>query len=243
MNTSVAFLYLLLTFAPIIVAQQAGTGGLLTSGIPAQSEVIQLSVSDIKSGWWLRIRPDGSGYLDYGESPADGARIAPGKLNFPAAYNTTARLVSREPEGSHCFAVAFPRADEIRVMSYYLNDATVAAELFASALRHATPYEAESFKRILQSKPVPTRLSTSQTANPAFSMDFAPQSQSFPGKNPSVNNSDTARRSDAETTDSVPGTGLVFWRTSRWSFGFVATASVIVATILARWYRRKTKSN
>jgi len=249
MKAAVAILFLASLHGIVMGTEQAEAGLIAKPAIPARSEIADLLVR-CEGGWRLIIRPDGSGRLTCGSLPIDSAQIGAGKLNFNGIFDAVTRIASREPGPSDECSIVFSRATDSVGYPFYLNDSAVVAQLFASSLMHGDPNQPERFSETLKKFPLPTRLSTGQTASPIFSADFTGAAERN-GNNGSAsptsqgdssgrrNTFDTEQSSSSEKTNAILANSTPFWRSPRLAILLPVAGCVLIALIVRALFQKR----
>ena len=107
-------------------------------------------------GWWLEIRPDGSGRIGYGASPQHSAKIKPSTFDLPSTRRELETgLLPTKPTNAICVAVSFPEPEQTSVTSRYSIATGYIGSLFEIARDSInTNYVSKDFTEIwIQKKP------------------------------------------------------------------------------------------
>jgi hypothetical protein len=84
------------------------------------------------TGWWLKIKPDGSGEYGYGSS-FNIAHFATGTFNFEEIFNKLSATTFEDGNISEYCAVGLSKKDDIRPVGVYTKDKDLIRMIFELA--------------------------------------------------------------------------------------------------------------
>jgi hypothetical protein len=121
--------------------------------IPPFNQTRDIYLSSL-SGWYLRIDPDGGGYLQFGQGGGDGGRIAKGTFSFSEIYEKLAAQAKVAGDSHHELWVSFhDRRDPTGCVSRLWNNRDYMQSLMTLAFAKAQLFDRKREVEILQKHP------------------------------------------------------------------------------------------
>lgn len=105
----------------------------------------------VNSGWILRVRPDGSGRLQYGSGPTDGAIFAAGSIDFNKVF-TQLPEHGEDTGEKDTVAVSIQCRSDAKAISRSLSS-QAAGPLFVQAAEKARARDEVHFEQLRKSHP------------------------------------------------------------------------------------------
>jgi hypothetical protein len=134
-------------------------GGCSPTEVPLSDarRVDEIHISPFGSGWWFRLRQDGSVDAQFGSSAGDSATLPPGSVDFPAILKSCEWLIAmrRSPDGSRPkVQIGFRLHDGVVIGSVDVSDETAIRELLESFDGKWKCLIGPRFREILESHPM-----------------------------------------------------------------------------------------
>ncbi len=89
------------------------------------------------TGWWLDIKPDGSGRYGFGSSFAHSAYFASGTFRFDEIHNKLSATIFKDGNIREHFSVGLQKKGDTRTVGSYSKDKDLIRELFELAHKNS----------------------------------------------------------------------------------------------------------
>ena len=120
--------------------------------LPPLAEVSLIRVGT-PNGWWLSIRRNGSGSVNFGSGGGDVAAVNGRAFDFPAVYASLAAEVHPEGNMGDSFSIAFLRSNGGATVSQFSDRADIVGALFSTAREHWLPVNKQRFEELWSTQP------------------------------------------------------------------------------------------
>ena len=89
------------------------------------------------TGWWLDIKPDGSGQYGYGSSFPQSAYFASGTFRFKEIFNKLSATTFKDGNISEHCSIGLPKKGDTNTVGVYSKDKDLIRELFELAHKNS----------------------------------------------------------------------------------------------------------
>jgi hypothetical protein len=107
--------------------------------VPPLKQLSEISV-DSNGAWFVDIRPDGSGRIQFGQQYRGWGVFPKGSFSFEEIYNQLKPALQKEGNIREFVGVAMRRPGQVTVSSVYLKDENIALKIYRKAFAKAGDY-------------------------------------------------------------------------------------------------------